>query len=499
MSAPTSLTTTGGNAQVSLAWTAPSYNGGSAITDYSVQFSSDSGSTWTTVTRTASTTASQVVSGLTNGTAYVFRVAGINANGTGPYTSASSAVTPTAGDPLFGNVQLLLHADSLVDSSAYARTITASGASISTATKKYGSGSFSIGGSGQYIAVASSSAMNMSGDFCIEWWQNLASATAQGWIIGGNANANGYLMLGINLSGSGQLWMGGANTSWPVQFGSLSFSANAWQHIAVSRTGSTNRLYVDGTLVGTVTDSTSWVVNPNFVWIGSQNAGTSINGFIDEFRWTVGNNRLYTGSTITVPVAAFPDVGPMSAPTSLTATDGNAQASLTWTAPSYNGGSAITEYSVQFSTDSGSTWTTFSRTASATASQVVTGLTNGTAYVFRVAGINANGTGTYTAASSSVTPSAASVPGLPTNVRRATSYWACGNDNEIAWDAPASDGGSAVTGYRWRIGSGGATTLISATPRLVQGLPTGGSFQVAAVNAAGTGSYASITLQQDCN
>jgi hypothetical protein len=77
---------------------------------------------------------------------------------------------------------------------------------------------------------------------------------------------------------------------------------------------------------------------------------------------------------------------------------------LTWTAPSNNGGSSITNYSVQYSSNSGSTWTTFSRTASTTASQVVTGLTNGTAYVFRVAGINANGTGTYTAASSSVTP-----------------------------------------------------------------------------------------------
>jgi hypothetical protein len=96
MSAPTSLTATGGNAQVSLAWTAPDYNGGSEITDYSVQFSTNSGSTWSTVSRTASTTASQVVSSLTNGTAYVFRVAGINANGTGTYTAASSSVTPSA-------------------------------------------------------------------------------------------------------------------------------------------------------------------------------------------------------------------------------------------------------------------------------------------------------------------------------------------------------------------------------------------------------------------
>jgi len=94
-------------------------------------------------------------------------------------------------------------------------------------------------------------------------------------------------------------------------------------------------------------------------------------------------------------------------PTALSAAGGNAQASLTWTAPTDTGGISIADYSVQFSSDSGSTWTTFSRTASATASQTVTGLTNGTAYVFRVAAINGAGTGAYTAASSSVTPTAA--------------------------------------------------------------------------------------------
>ena len=202
--APTGLTVTSGNAQATLSWTAPTVLAQTPITDYTEQYSTDNGANWTTFSDSVSTATNATVTGLTNGTAHVFRVAAVNGIGTGAYSTASSAVTPAAGDALFSSVQLLLHADSLVDSSSSARTITASGASISTATKKYGSGSFSIGGSGQYIAVTGSSAMNMSGDFCIEWWQNLASATAQGWIIGGNANANGYLMLGINLGGSGR-------------------------------------------------------------------------------------------------------------------------------------------------------------------------------------------------------------------------------------------------------------------------------------------------------
>jgi hypothetical protein len=94
------------------------------------------------------------------------------------------------------------------------------------------------------------------------------------------------------------------------------------------------------------------------------------------------------------------------APTSLTAVAGNTQASLSWTAPTVLSVTPITDYVVQYSSNSGSTWTTFSDGTSTATSATVTGLTNGTAYVFRVAAVNGVGTGAYTAASSSVTPSA---------------------------------------------------------------------------------------------
>ena len=93
---PTGLTTGRGSSQISLAWTAPAADGGSAITNYTVQYSSNSGAAWATFTHAASPTASILVTGLTNGTAYVFRVAAVNAAGTGGYTAASAAITPTA-------------------------------------------------------------------------------------------------------------------------------------------------------------------------------------------------------------------------------------------------------------------------------------------------------------------------------------------------------------------------------------------------------------------
>jgi hypothetical protein len=79
---------------VDVSWTAPVNNGGSAIFDYTVQ--SCISSTCTTFTRTASTATSAKVTGLTKGTAYTFRVAAVNAAGTGVYSSMSMAVTPLA-------------------------------------------------------------------------------------------------------------------------------------------------------------------------------------------------------------------------------------------------------------------------------------------------------------------------------------------------------------------------------------------------------------------
>jgi uncharacterized membrane protein affecting hemolysin expression len=85
-STPTNVVATVGNAQASLRWTAPSSNGGAAITNYVIQFSSNNGNSWTAVSRTASTATTATVTGLVNGVAYIFRVAAVNSAGTGGFT-----------------------------------------------------------------------------------------------------------------------------------------------------------------------------------------------------------------------------------------------------------------------------------------------------------------------------------------------------------------------------------------------------------------------------
>jgi len=147
-----------------------------------------------------------------------------------------------------------------------------------------------------------------------------------------------------------------------------------------------------------------------------------------------------------------------AAPTGLTATGANAQAALTWTAPTGVIAQApITDYTVQFSSNSGSSWTTFTRAASTATSATVTSLTNGTAYVFRVAAINGIGNGAYTAASGSVTPSASSLTVSPSSgtadIGTAYSWSGAGT---AASPLETSDAASP-NGITWTYG-GGANT-----------------------------------------
>ncbi|NBO55284.1 MAG: hypothetical protein EBU84_11980, partial [Actinobacteria bacterium] len=93
--APTIGTPTAGSGQITVNWSAPASNGGSAITNYIVDYSSDAGSTWTTFTAAASTATSRTVTGLTNGIAYRFRVSAVNIVGTGTASGTSITLTPT--------------------------------------------------------------------------------------------------------------------------------------------------------------------------------------------------------------------------------------------------------------------------------------------------------------------------------------------------------------------------------------------------------------------
>jgi alpha-tubulin suppressor-like RCC1 family protein len=99
-------------------------------------------------------------------------------------------------------------------------------------------------------------------------------------------------------------------------------------------------------------------------------------------------------------VMSLTEPGRAGTPTG-TARDGSV--SLTWTAPTSDGGSAVTDYVIEFSTD-GDSWSTFVDETSAATTATVTGLTNATSYVFRVTARNSVADGVASSASDRVTP-----------------------------------------------------------------------------------------------
>ncbi len=197
-------------------------------------------------------------------------------------------------------------------------------------------------------------------------------------------------------------------------------------------------------------------------------------------RNVVGPGPASTPSNAVTPAA--PALAP-GAPTGVAATAGDASATVTWTAPANDGGSAITGYTVT-SSPGGLTATTTGAT-----SATVSGLTNGTSYSFTVAARNAVGPGPASTPSNAVTPAApASAPGAPIS-GAATAGDASAT---VTWSAPASDGGSPITGYTVTSTPAGGTTGPlgpGARSATVGGLTNGTSytFTVMAANAVGPG------------
>ena len=91
-----------------LAWSAPNYNGGAAITDFKVEVSSDGGNTWRLAKQSASTSLTLNVSGAAPGTNYLVRVGAINSVGISEYLTGSlitaSTVPRTPRDVSSSNV-----------------------------------------------------------------------------------------------------------------------------------------------------------------------------------------------------------------------------------------------------------------------------------------------------------------------------------------------------------------------------------------------------------
>jgi hypothetical protein len=175
-------------------------------------------------------------------------------------------------------------------------------ARVSTSVTKYGSGAMYFDGTGDWLSVPSSPNMAFgTGDFTVECWAYWSATASTGKGI-------------VNLQSSGTFnfyWDGGSystnyfvisNRSVNQLTYSFSPTINTWYHLAVSRSGLTMRLFINGVLATSVTDSTNY--GQGIASIGGDAANAwSWNGYLDDLRITKGIAR-YTAN-FTPPTAAM--------------------------------------------------------------------------------------------------------------------------------------------------------------------------------------------------
>lgn len=181
--------------------------------------------------------------------------------------------------------------------------------------------------------------------------------------------------------------------------------------------------------------------------------------------------------------AALTNAAPMAVNT-LVATPGGGQLALTWR-PSFNGGSAITDYVIRYKLTAASTWITLADGTSTTASATITGLVNGQSYDVQVAAVNAVGQSVWsTTVAATPTNADTHVPTTPTGVS------ATPGDASASVAFTGSTDAVAVVGYRVYSSADGYLTPVgvgASSPINVTGLTNGVAvqFKIAAYNAAG--------------
>jgi fibronectin type 3 domain-containing protein len=143
-------------------------------------------------------------------------------------------------------------------------------------------------------------------------------------------------------------------------------------------------------------------------------------------------------SVASIEVSATPASVP-TAPQSLQTTYSDSQVALTWTPPSDDGGSTITEYMVYRSTSPSDPFTNVGN--STTLNYIDSTVSNGITYWYNVTAVNAEGEGP---SSNQVSTTPATVPTAPLNPLLVP-----GNSQiSVSWETPADDGGSPIIRYR---------------------------------------------------
>lgn len=206
----------------------------------------------------------------------------------------------TPEDIHISDVALLLHMDgtvgstTFVDSSQYAHPVTANADVNIAAIGKFAQ-SACFDGAGDYLSVAYSAPLDFSvNEFTLEFWYYRTGdheQFARVFTTAGNDGYPGMYIVSTGLTSSGDLVASFSSTGASFDIGNITLSNSigigAWTHIAVCKSSTEIVAYIDGVAVGSILTAANLYNSIQPIQIGGQ-SGTSrsINGYIDELRFT---------------------------------------------------------------------------------------------------------------------------------------------------------------------------------------------------------------------
>jgi hypothetical protein len=458
--APTNLQGISANQQTLLTWNVPLANGGAVISSYTVRNLTATSS----ISLAGSTLSSYTYTGLTNGTPYSFSVYATNSQGNSP-SSLSTLVTP-AGTAAAPTNLVATHGD---QSASVAFTPGATnGGTISNYKYSLDSGAYtafspvqisspvSITGltNGTPYTVALK-AVTQSGDGTASSNVSVTPSTvpdAPTNVQGTHGNTQ------VNLTWSASASDGGA----AITYYTANYSSDGTNYTAFETTFSGT----SGTVMG-LTNGTAYTFK-----VSAHNLN--------------GDSTLSAASSVITP-STIP-----SAPLNVNGNYGNTVVNLNWSVPATDGGANITYYIINYSSNGGGNYIQFGAYFGGT-NGTVTGLTNGTSYIFTVFAHNLNGDSQVSAPSNVITPS--TVPNAPTSISATAGI----NQATVSW-TPGNNGGSAITSYTVKYSTDGTNyttfgTTFLDSPGTVTGLnpSTDYTFKVFATNTNGNSSDSSAS------
>jgi hypothetical protein len=245
-----------------------------------------------------------VITGSTSQTGtFNFTVTATDTN-SGTTARAFTITSEVAGDQYWGNVTGLFHFDNNLTDSSGNITLTNNGVTFSNSISKFGGYSASFNGTTSGLSVSTpNSGAKFANDFTIEAWIYPTSiGTQERNVFATSLSTLTFNGIQVYTKVSGYLAFGREGVDETVS--TTTPTINSWNHVALTRSGSTIILWLNGVNIASATNTVDY--SDGNLMIGTNKHNNAIfAGYIDDFRITNGVARYTTNFSASLPTAAL--------------------------------------------------------------------------------------------------------------------------------------------------------------------------------------------------